>query len=155
MWNIRGLGKGEKIATIRGLVLENKISFMGLVETKHRRPIRSRVRRIWGNDNFDVCEVFANDNLAGGIVTVWDPEYFVVNSKFVGDRWIILDGCIKHFMFECCVGVVYGPNDRVGRSLFFDEIKNVVLPINKPMLFLGDFNTILDPIERWAHSDAT
>lgn len=138
-WNIRGIGKGEKTTTIRSLVSENKISFMGLVETKHRNSIRARLQRLWGNDDFDACEVFANENHAGGIIAVWDPEFFVVHNKFLGDRWIILEGCINHSMFECCVGVIYGPNDRCGRNLMFGELKNIVASINKPVLFLGVF----------------
>ena len=39
-WNIRGIGKGEKSISIRNLVEKKNISFMGVVETKHRRSIR-------------------------------------------------------------------------------------------------------------------
>lgn len=38
-WNIRGLGKGKKVMTIRKLVEKNKITFMGLVETNNRKSI--------------------------------------------------------------------------------------------------------------------
>lgn len=53
-WNIRGLGKGEKVATINKLIKQNNISFLGLVEMKHRKTLKCRMRRIWGNDDFDV-----------------------------------------------------------------------------------------------------
>lgn len=147
-WNIRGVGKREKTTSIGNLVVKNKISFMGLVETKHLKSLHCRMRRMWGNDDFDFCEVFANDNYAGGIVAVWDPDCFVVHNKFLGERWIVLEGCIKKSTFDCCVGVVYGPNDRVSRNFLFEELKNVVLSINKPMFLLGDFNTILHTRER-------
>ena len=49
LWNIRGIGKGEKTMPIRKIVEEKKVSFMGLVETKHRRSIRSRMKRMCEN----------------------------------------------------------------------------------------------------------
>lgn len=50
---------------------------------------------MWGNDDFDFCEVFANDNHTGGIVVVWDPGCFVVNQKHLGDHWILLEGSLS------------------------------------------------------------
>ena len=35
-WNIRGIRKGEKSVSIRKIVEKRKVSFMGLVETKHK-----------------------------------------------------------------------------------------------------------------------
>ena len=46
------------------------------------------------------------------------------------------------------MGVIYGHNDRVGRYALFEEITQLVLAINKPILLLGDFNVILHSGER-------
>ena len=54
-WNIRGVGKGEKALTIRSIVKKKKITFMGLVETKHRKKFQPRMKRLWGNDDYDFC----------------------------------------------------------------------------------------------------
>ena len=51
-------------------------------------------------------------------------------------------------MFECCVGVIYGQNDRSERYALLEEIKNRIVSINKPCLLMGDFNTVLHPTER-------
>ena len=64
----RGIGKGEKTMSIRSIVKKRNIAFMGLVETKHRKPFKPRMKRLWGNDEYDVCEVFASDTGSGGIV---------------------------------------------------------------------------------------
>lgn len=71
LWNIRGLGKGEKVTTIKKLVVNNNISLMGLVETKHRRSIKSRLKKMWGSDDYDMCELVASNTYSGGIVVVW------------------------------------------------------------------------------------
>ena len=103
-WKIQGLGKGEKIMTIRNLVENNKVTFMGLVEIKHKRTIRSRMKRMCGSDDCDVCEVYASDSYGGGVVAVWDPRSFSVSNKYSGDRWILLEGCINIVNFD----VVWG-----------------------------------------------
>lgn len=147
-WNICGLGKGEKISIIKSLVRKNKISFLGLVETKHRRSSKRKIKRMWGSDDYHFCEVKASDTFSGGIIAVWDEEIFCVSNTRLGDRWILLEGCIKNTDFQCCVGVVYCPNERVGRYALFEELKNTILPINKPTLLLGDFNVVLHANER-------
>ena len=148
VWNIRGIGKGEKSMSIRKIVGENNLSFLGLVETKHRRPIRRRMKRMWGNDDFEICEVLANDTYGGGLIATWDKKSFEVTNTFTGDRWILLEGSIESHRFQCCVGVIYGQNDRAQRYKLLQEIRSRVVAINKPCLLMGDFNTVLHPSER-------
>lgn len=147
-WNIRGVGKGEKAISIRKLVKENKISIMGLIETKHRKTLQTRMRRFWGNDAFEMCEVFANETHRGGIVAAWDLGNFVVSQKDLSERWIVLEGCVKSLNFECCVGLIYGPNDRSKRYTALCDLKNTIATIDIPVLLMGDFNVILYPNER-------
>ena len=147
-WNIRGIGKGEKIISIRKFIDTHKVSFMGLIETKHKKTIASRTRRMWGNDHFEMCEVFASEEGGGGIAAIWDPSIFCISKEHHRDRWILLEGCITNANFECCIGIVYGPNNRGDRYAVFEDLKNTVLGINKPTLLLGDFNVILHSWER-------
>ena len=147
-WNIRGIGKGEKIVTIKKLIDKHKISFVGLVETKHKRTLRNRIRRLWGNDDYDFCEVFASEAYGGGVVAIWDTTTLGVTNKLCGDRWILLEGCIINANFECSIDVIYGPNDRAGRFHVFSEIKSAISTINKTTLLLGDFNVTLHSWER-------
>ena len=148
LWNIRGIGKGERTKPIRNIVGGKNISFMGLVETKHKTSLRSRMKRIWGNDEFDFCEVLASETNAGGLIATWDIAALNVSNRFSGDRWILLEGCLSTQNFECCVGVIYGHNDRRERYAQLQNIKNTILSINKPCLLLGDFKAVLHPEER-------
>lgn len=71
-WNVRGLGRGEKCITIKELIIRKKISFMGLVETKHRNSFNRGVGRMWGRDGFNWCESLASETYSGDIIVVWD-----------------------------------------------------------------------------------
>ena len=90
---------------------------------------------MWDNDEYDICEVYASDTNGGGVTAAWDTRTFSVSNKHTGSRWILLEGCIIRHNFECCVGVIYGPNDRVERYVVFEELKSMVVAIDKPMLF--------------------
>ena len=79
---------------------------------------------------------------------MWDTKTFTVSNKHTENRWILLEGCIDNYNFECCVGVIYGHNDREGRYGLFEEIKHLVANINKPILLLRDFNVTLPAGER-------
>ena len=134
--------------TIRNLVAKHKVSFMGLVETNHRRAIKSRIKRMWGHDAYGMCEVYASEAHSGGVVAIWDSTILRVTNKLWSERWILLEGCIINSNFECCIGVVYGPNDRIERNNVFSELRSAITSINKPSLLLGDFNVILHSRER-------
>lgn len=121
---------------------------MGLVETKHRNSFNRRVRRMWGCDEYEWCEALASESYSRGIIAIWDPDWFSVSQRFVGNRWIILEGQLVNKNFNCCVGFIYGPNDRVGRSQMFDSLKLIFSNIGKPILLLGDFNEVVHPSER-------
>ena len=82
------------------------------------------------------------------MIVTWDKKKFSVSHKHSGSRWILLEGCINSYNFECCVGVIYGYNNRVERHELFEEIKHRVMAMNKPILLMGDFNVILHPGER-------
>lgn len=130
------------------MISKNKISFFGLIETKHKRSFSRTIKRFWGYDDFGFCESFASDTNAGGIVTIWDANMFNVTNKFIGERWIILEVTLVSIGFDCCVGVIYGPNNSIDRVSFFEDLKSLLVTINRPILLLGDFNVILNPWER-------
>ena len=103
---------------------------------------------MWGNDDYDICEVYESETNEGGVIAVWDKQTFVSSIKHMGSRWILIEGCMKKNNFECCVGVIYGHNDRMGIRAMFEELKQRVVSINKPILLLGDFNVTLHEGER-------
>ena len=121
---------------------------MGLVETKHKKSFKPRMKRLWGNDEYDFCEALASDTNSGGIVVIWDKHSFTASAKYGGDRWILVDGCMAKENFQCCIGVIYGHNDRLGRLAIFDEFQQRATNIGKPLLVMGDFNVVLHPGER-------
>ena len=52
-YNIRGLGKGIKWASIRNLVGKHKIHLLCLQETKRDSIDRALCQALWGHSDFD------------------------------------------------------------------------------------------------------
>ena len=103
---------------------------------------------MWGNEEYEFCEVYANELNGGGLIVVWDRKTFNVSQKHIGSRWILVEECINSYNFECCVGIIYGHNNRAERYELFEEIKHRVMTINKPLLLMGNFNVIFHTRER-------
>lgn len=64
-WNVRGLGSGPKFSYIKKFIDRNDLCLYGLVETKHKEIDRKTIRRLWGNDDFEWCDVAANSHGSG------------------------------------------------------------------------------------------
>ena len=148
VWNIRGIGKGEKALSITSIIKSKDIDFMGLVKTKHKKSFKSRIKRLWGNDDYEFCEVFASETNSGGLIVVWDKNSFEASNKHMGNRWILIEGTITRENFQCFIGVIYGHNEGFRRLEMFNEIKHTAGNINKPILLMGDFDVILHSRER-------
>ena len=52
-YNIRGLGRGIKCASIRNLVGKHKIHLLCLQETKRDSIDRALCQALWGHSDFD------------------------------------------------------------------------------------------------------
>ena len=59
---------------------------MGLVETKHRKTIKRRVKRLWGSDDYEWCESLATETYGGDIISVWDLGKFNISHKHIAEH---------------------------------------------------------------------
>ena len=80
-WNIRGIKTSEKLPIIKRIITQNTISFLGLVETKHKVSFSNKLRRIWANNDCDWCESLAAPGV-GSIIIIWDIGVFVAMNRF-------------------------------------------------------------------------
>ena len=69
---------------------------------------------------------------AGGLITMWDDNFFTVESKLVAQRFILLVGVIKLQTFKCGFGNIYAPNDDRERQVFWNELGTVINNIEIP-----------------------
>lgn len=67
-------------------------------------------------------------------------------------QWIFIHGKLIEKDLLIAFVLVYGPNDRSGRNIVWNELIELKQKIVDPMIILGDFNEILKPEERKGNS---
>ncbi|XP_021971621.1 uncharacterized protein LOC110866782 [Helianthus annuus] len=73
--NICGLGSDVKSAWIKGLKLENKISFLAIQEIQIGDFSFDAASKLWGN-NYLEMDFMGVTGRSGGLVSIWDPNLF-------------------------------------------------------------------------------
>ncbi|GKA98171.1 RNA-directed DNA polymerase, eukaryota [Tanacetum coccineum] len=86
-----GLAQKAKKDWVKELCNKNKVSFVGLQETKMESIDLLSVRLCWGNVNFDYVHSDSIGN-SGGILCIWDPNSFRKDSVTVSDYFVIVRG---------------------------------------------------------------
>ena len=79
---------------------------------------------------------------AGGLISLWDEQFFMVESKVVSNRYILLVGEIKSKNFKCGFGNIYAPNDDRERQSFWEELGTLIKNMEIPWCLGGDFNSV-------------
>ncbi|XP_039043460.1 uncharacterized protein LOC120182600, partial [Hibiscus syriacus] len=146
-WNIRGLGKSEKIRAVSRLVLIEKPAILLLQESKLNVCRSGLTRKLGGNLLRGSCFVPA-DGSAGGLICLWNENDFEVSAQINSGRFMALSGKFKMSNFECVIINVYGPSVEADKEEFFRDFLCAVQSINLPVCLGGDFNAYLDPEEK-------
>ena len=71
-WNIRGLGSKRKQRNLSSRIKEEKLDMVFIQETKCSMDKIGEIQSKWLR-NYEYLEV-KEDNSAGGILTLWDPQ---------------------------------------------------------------------------------
>ncbi|GMI97353.1 hypothetical protein HRI_003404600 [Hibiscus trionum] len=146
-WNIRGLGRLEKARAICNLIKERKPQILFLQETKIGNFSRSLLRRMGCDRNFEFLCAPAEGS-AGGLLSVWDPNYFEKSEAIISKRFILLLGKFRGTDLECGLMNIYGPSIEAEKKDFFREILTVLRNHQVAWCLGGDFNAIIGPEEK-------
>ncbi|GMJ02928.1 hypothetical protein HRI_003962000 [Hibiscus trionum] len=93
--------------------------------------------------SFGNIEIAGSIGAAGGLITLWDPKFFIADSKIIADKFIALFGTLVNCNLRCGIYNVYAPNDPKERKLLFDQLSEVIQSSNSPAILGGDFNAVL------------
>ncbi|KAK8611389.1 hypothetical protein V6N13_131441 [Hibiscus sabdariffa] len=147
-WNVRGLGKFEKKASVKRLVLSSNAKVVFLQETKLRTIEDKITYSLCGRSSSFKVAYSPSNGSAGGLITLWNPEFFIVETSTVQQSFISLMGTIPSLNLKCLLINVYLPNDVHRRQEIFVSISNLVARLNIPILMGGDFNIVRNSEEK-------
>ena len=87
-------------------------------------------------------EFVGSDGASGGLISLWDDNFFMLEDKIMAQRYVLLVGVIKTLNFKCGFENVYAPNDDRERQIFWEDFDNVIKGIEIPWCLGGDFNVV-------------
>jgi len=119
VWNIRGFGNEKKKSMIKGLIKEERLDLIGLVETKHSTINDWDMKQCWGLSRSDYMHVSTIQG-SGGLLISWHQEAFKMYNAFAKERWICVEGEVIKSGLKCAIRLVYGPNDQQDRILVWN-----------------------------------
>ncbi|KAL7170981.1 hypothetical protein ACSBR2_035773 [Camellia fascicularis] len=92
-WNVRGIGKPEKMGRIKKLLKDRHIDVAFFQETKKVVASSTVVRGLWGNRNMEFLFVDPEGSVEG-LLCIWDPGVFQLAASCYNRRFILLsDHC--------------------------------------------------------------
>ncbi|KAG4187478.1 hypothetical protein ERO13_A08G110701v2 [Gossypium hirsutum] len=106
---------------IRGLASEVKIEMVSRLETKLQVVFGDLITRNWGDDNFDFRYETAVGR-SGGLITIWDKEYFQMNKEYCVNQFVVVEGIWLSESWEGVLINVYTPNTLMKQKILWDEM---------------------------------
>lgn len=150
-WNIRGLNSRIKRSSLRKLISKNDPHFVFIQETKMEMCNSKIIKSLWNSTNIEWLFSPSIGN-SGGIITMWKGDYFKASSHKIEKNWIAICGLLSSCHFNGTLINIYNPCNKEERAIIWQDIVEFHNVTSLPCLILGDFNEVLDPIERGSHS---
>ncbi|OMO99897.1 Endonuclease/exonuclease/phosphatase [Corchorus capsularis] len=136
--------------------LHQQNQIIGRFDLTHNNVGQSYNNPIYVIDRFDMghikgrfpgaCSNAAGS--AGGLISIWNDDFFSLDSSIVKDRFILLIGTLKGANLKCILVNLYAPNDDSERKILFQELVEIISPLNLPCCIGGVFNVVRSPEEK-------
>nr|GEU83095.1 RNA-directed DNA polymerase, eukaryota [Tanacetum cinerariifolium] len=85
---------------------------------------------------------------SGGLVTIWDPNFFVKKRLRCGDNYIIVEGKWKNSTEEFFIINVYDPQHQPYKSILWSFLHNFILNHSGKVILPDDLNEVRSESER-------
>ncbi|GMJ07941.1 hypothetical protein HRI_004463300 [Hibiscus trionum] len=135
-WNVRGMGKSEKIKAVCRLISKHGIKIAFLQETKLEKWKPWMIRRV-GNTRMKEAILAPSEGASGGLCVTWDPSFFKKIDSITRRRWISVTGFVLLSNTKIRLINVYASNNATERKLLFDEISECIAAEEIPTVIGG------------------
>ncbi|GMI69796.1 hypothetical protein HRI_000648900 [Hibiscus trionum] len=123
-WNIRGLGKVEKVRAIQQLVNASKARVVFIQESKLETLKPWVQRRI---------KTVPSIGSSGGLISVWD-SFFGVEGIVTHSRWIAINGAFVLSTLKPVLLNVYAPNEFSDRREVLIQLTEFIESLEVPVI---------------------
>ncbi|XP_057432197.1 uncharacterized protein LOC130724947 [Lotus japonicus] len=146
-WNVRGLGRSLKRKVVKQAVSKLRPEVLLIQESKLNSDREREIQEWSGSLDMEFETVFAI-GAAGGLLTLWKRNSFVVTGVVKRQRFIILQ--VHSSQIDCPLWIVnvYGPNIDEERRDFFMDLGSELCNFAGALIVGDDFNATLTDDER-------
>ncbi|GJW63831.1 RNA-directed DNA polymerase, eukaryota, reverse transcriptase zinc-binding domain protein [Tanacetum coccineum] len=137
----------NKCKAIAKLCNKHKVSFLGIQETHSLKIDPFKVKRSWGNFQFDFAECPSNGR-SGGLVSIWDPNAFSKLNVFPFENILIVEGNWTSIHTHCFMINVYAPQEDKKKETLWHNILDFKDRNPGHYFIFGDFNVVRYASER-------
>lgn len=138
-WNIRGLKDPIKQKEVRSVILAQKYSMMGVVETKVRLENIQYSVNVCFPSSWKMVHNYSIGPVAR-ILLGWDGSVFEISTIFSSDQLLVVDVICLESRQNFLLSVVYGHNSVTDRRCLWDDMRSVcTMHSLKPWIQLGDY----------------
>ncbi|GJU68944.1 RNA-directed DNA polymerase, eukaryota, reverse transcriptase zinc-binding domain protein [Tanacetum coccineum] len=118
-----------------------------------------RLKSMWGNFNFDYACSMARGR-SGGLISMWDPNYFSKEDIWCDESYIIVKGRWKNLVGNCFMINIYAPQESSAKFSLWNKIADFMQHQDGKFILFGDMNTVRHEHERvcyytWMNKAAT
>jgi hypothetical protein len=141
LWNIRGLGKIDRVPALVGKIRDNHVDVVGIMKTKKKDFSSGFLKCLTWNVPFGWCYLEAL-GAAGGILVGANTDVFSMTVLEILNFSISVMLTNKKNGFSWKLVVVYGPAYDDRKVDFLDELEHIMVSWQGPLLISGDFNLV-------------
>ncbi|PWA82839.1 RNA-directed DNA polymerase, eukaryota, Reverse transcriptase zinc-binding domain protein [Artemisia annua] len=114
-----------------------------------------RIKSMWGNYAFDyACSM--SRGRSGGLISVWDPNYFVKDQIWCDDCYIIVQGKWANSDDVFFMINIYGPHEMPAKSSLWSRMLDFIAThegdSNQCLTFHEKLKYIKQKIKAWIHN---
>ncbi|GJW41610.1 RNA-directed DNA polymerase, eukaryota, reverse transcriptase zinc-binding domain protein [Tanacetum coccineum] len=85
---------------------------------------------------------------SGGLISMWNPNFFSKESIWCDDSFIIIKGNWKNVVGDCYMVIIYGPQDQVSKLALWNRLQDFMHHHNGSYIMFGDMNAVRNEQER-------
>ncbi|KAL8488622.1 hypothetical protein ACS0TY_024783 [Phlomoides rotata] len=147
-YNVRGLGQRMKRMDVKQKIIQNRIEFCCIQESKIEEMEEKIGNDLWYNKEYDWVWREA-EGRSGGIISIWNRKVFTKSSAWHMRGMLVVNGIWLEDGEQVMIINVYAPCAPAEKEKLWDAI-TIVLQQNEDVrtCVVGDFNAIREEHER-------
>ncbi|GJX01451.1 cytochrome P450 [Tanacetum coccineum] len=147
-FNMDGVEEAHKRSWVKRVCLEQKVNFLGLQETMTSKFCNFDIQSMWHNSCFDYVYK-KSEGKFGGIVAIWDTNFFSLSTRLEGDGNLTLLGDFNEVRNESeRKGPIFDPRDFTPTVVECWTTMNLV-PSNPANVFKSKLQQLKASLKQW------